>query len=106
MPRITFVASDGAVTEVDAECGTNLMMTALTHCIDGIDAECGGSLACGTCHVYVDDQGFGIEAAQAAEVELLATIFGERRECSRLSCQIIVTPLMDGIIVTIPARQG
>ena len=79
---------------------------ALKNNVPGIEAECGGACACATCHVYVDESWAGrIPAAQPMEEDMLDFAF-DVRPTSRLSCQIRVTPEVDGLVVTTPERQG
>ena len=64
-------------------------------------AECGGACACATCHVYVDEAWVDkVPAAAQQEVEMLD--FGVAvQENSRLSCQIKMTPELEGLQVTL-----
>ena len=64
------------------------------------------SLTCGTCHVFVRvPDGVPFDPPGAEESELLSFTATPRRENSRLSCQLTVTPQMDGMIVELPAAQ-
>lgn len=106
MPTITFIHPDGRAEPVDAETGDSAMRAAVVHGLDGIVAECGGSLVCATCHVYVDDAWIGrVGPVGDDEDELLAGAAAERRSGSRLSCQIKITPQLDGLILRLPERQ-
>ena len=61
---------------------------------------------CATCHVYVDESWLARLAAMSAEEnELLDGVAAERRPNSRLSCQIKVTPELNGLVVRLPNRQ-
>lgn len=106
MPRITFVTPQGARRHIDAASGISLMMAAVTNGIDGIDAECGGSMACATCHVYIEANASHLPPASADESEILDTLSGERRPGSRLSCQVALDEKLDGLVVSVPAMQG
>lgn len=65
-----------------------------------IKAECGGSCACATCHVYVDDAWLDkIPTAYAEEEDMLDTVDGLDMKRSRLSCQILMQPELDGMVV-------
>lgn len=105
MPQVTFIALDGTCTLIDAPPGISLMMAAITYGVDGIEAECGGALACGTCHVHVAALP-ALPAITEAEENLLSALRGGRRPDSRLSCQILLTGQLDGLVVRIPAEQG
>src|ERR1700730_5261331 len=73
--------------------------------VAGMLAICGGGCACGTCHVYVDDAWTErTEVAGPMEMEVLELV-PERRPTSRLSCQIKVTPRLDGLSTVRIARM-
>ena len=106
MPIITFVHPDGRRESVEAETGSSAMLAALTHGIDGIVAECGGNAVCATCHVYVDEAWMEkVGQPSDEEADQLDAAFDVRPN-SRLSCQIKVTPELDGIILRTPSYQG
>lgn len=106
MPRITYIQSDGRTETLEVPVGTSVMQAALTHGVTGILAECLGALSCATCHVYVDpDQLDRLPGLGSAEDDMLECTAGERLPNSRLSCQIIVTPEMDGLAVRVPTAQ-
>lgn len=105
MAKITFIQPDGASQTVDAEPGVTVMEAAKLNDIAGIEAECGGACACATCHVYVDPAWVEKTGKPAnIEEDMLDFAFDVRKE-SRLSCQIKVTPELDGLTVRVPAKQ-
>ncbi len=105
MAKITFIQPDGVKDEVDAEAGMTVMEAAKQSDVAGIDAECGGSCACATCHVYVDDAWREkVGKPQNMEEDMLDFAFDVREE-SRLACQIRITPELDGLVVRVPAKQ-
>src|SRR5437773_2136646 len=105
MPKITYIDTDGTVRTVDAEIGATVMETALRNDVPGILATCGGSCACATCHVYVEDEWFDrLGPLSLDELDMLDTAH-DRRENSRLSCQIQVTEEIDRLTVRTPPRQ-
>ncbi len=62
-----------------------------------IKAECGGACACATCHVWVDEQWVEkLAPASAEELEMLDGAFNVDAR-SRLCCQIIMSPELDGL---------
>lgn len=105
MAKITFIQPDGSSQTVDAEPGMTVMEAAKRDVIAGIEAECGGACACATCHVYVD-AAWKAKAGkpETMEEDMLDFAFDVRPE-SRLSCQIKVTPELDGLVVRVPAKQ-
>ena len=103
MTRITFVEPDGREKVVEARDGLSLMENAQLAGIDGIVAECGGSAACATCHVVLSEALFdAIGKPEDHEEDMLDFTDAQRQPTSRLSCQVIVTPLMHGATVTVP----
>lgn len=106
MPDIVFFHPDGTEQGFEAPAGVSLMAAATGHGVEGIVAECGGSLACATCHVYVDAAWFGrLPAPQRDELAMLECTAAERRPTSRLACQIRLTDALQGLSVTVPERQ-
>jgi len=70
--------------------------------VANILADCAGSCACATCHVYVDEDWFEkIGKPDAIEVEMLDMVADVLKPTSRLSCQIKLTPELDGLKVTV-----
>lgn len=105
MPRIKFIAFDGAETVIDAESGLSLMNNAVNHGVPGIVAECGGACACATCHVHVAAEWYGkLPAPEGVEIDMLE-LATERKDNSRLSCQIKITGELDGMVVHTPESQ-
>ena len=105
MPKITYQDYKGDSKTIEVEKGLSVMEGAIQKEISGIDADCGGSMACATCHVYVDDKWFDkIPKAEDAEIDMIDMAF-EPKKNSRLSCQIIVSDELDGLVVTTPAKQ-
>jgi ferredoxin, 2Fe-2S len=105
MAKITFIQPDGTQQVVIADKGMTVMEAAKKNLIAGIEAECGGACACATCHVYVDAAWRDKAGkAEAMEEDMLDFAFDVREE-SRLSCQMKVTEVIDGMVLRIPAKQ-
>ena len=106
MPKITYRDSQGNSKTIEVEKGLSVMEGAIQNDIPGIDADCGGSMACATCHVYVEEKWFNkLSKAEEAEVDMIDMAY-EPKKNSRLSCQLIVSDELDGLIVTTPAKQS
>lgn len=104
--KITFIATDGTTTEVEANEGDSVMHTAVQNDVDGIIGECGGSMMCATCHCYVDDAWAEATGPQEdGESDLLDCAASEVRPTSRLSCQIKMRPELDGVVIHLPESQ-
>lgn len=101
-----FRTFDGTVHSVSARVGDSVMETAVQNDIDDVVAECGGSLICATCHVYLSPETAALfDSPDDAELDMLEATASERREHSRLSCQLIVTEALDGHTIDTPERQ-
>ena len=106
MPTITFIDPGGRHERVDAGEGESAMIAATRHGITGIVGECGGNAMCATCHVYVGEVWLGrLSAIGDEEDALLDGAAAERLANSRLSCQIRITPELDGLVLRLPDRQ-
>jgi 2Fe-2S ferredoxin len=106
MPKVIYIDPDQVRHELEVEAGMSVMEGAITHGIDGIVAECGGSLMCATCHVYVDSADLErLAEMKPDEDEMLDATASPREPTSRLSCQLVVTPELDGLTVHLPEEQ-
>src|ERR1041384_8420114 len=106
MPRVTYSSQDQKKATLDIDVGTSVMQAAVVHGVDGIVAECGGSCMCATCHVYVqEDQLSKTPAMQPDEDAMLEGTASQRKPNSRLSCQLVVSQQMDGLVVHLPEPQ-
>ena len=106
MPSITYVHPDGARDVIEVPVGTSVMRGAILNNVDGIVAECGGSCMCATCHVFVrEDQLKLTPEMELGEDAMLDGTASPRRPNSRLSCQLVMTPLMEGLVVDMPETQ-
>ena len=105
MPKVTFIAADGAARSVEAEIGATLMETAIRNSVPGIDADCGGACACATCHVYVEPEWQGKTGARNPMEEDMLDFAFDVRDNSRLSCQIKISDGLDGLRVKVPEKQ-
>lgn len=107
MPKVNYVAQDGTTTEIDVPEGENVMHGALFNGVEGIVGECGGALACATCHCYVDEEWMAKvgEPASQEERDMLEIAAAEVKPNSRLGCQIVMTPALDGLTVHTPDTQ-
>ena len=105
MAKITYIEHSGQKHEIEVANGLTVMEGAVQNDIPGIDADCGGSMACATCHVYVKEDWFNkIPKKEDGEEDMLDMAF-EPKTNSRLSCQIQVSPEIDGLEVHLPGKQ-
>jgi 2Fe-2S ferredoxin len=107
MPKITFIEHNGTPHTVDAVSGKSVMLAAINNNVPGIDADCGGECACATCHVYIDAAwlpAIGLPEPGSQEASMLSFAAVTQPD-SRLSCQIVVTDALDGLVVRMPEGQ-
>ena len=106
MAKVTYVRDDGERRTLDVPEGTSLMAAAVSRRLDGIVGECGGQMMCATCHVYVEPEFLGRLAAPSDDEDaMLDTTACERQPSSRLSCQLVASDALDGIVVRTPEAQ-
>ena len=106
MPKITYKDNQGNSKTIEVEKGLSVMEGAIQNNIPGIDADCGGSMACATCHVYVEEKWLDkLPKAEEAEVDMIDMAF-EPKKNSRLSRQIIVSDELYGLKVTTTSQQS
>ena len=106
MAKITYKDFQGNSKTIEVEKGLSVMEGAIQNNISGIDADCGGSMACATCHVYVEEKWLDkLPKADDGEVDMIDMAF-EPKKNSRLSCQIMITEELDGLTVITPEKQS
>ena len=105
MPKIKYIEHSGKEHEVDVPVGWSVMEGAVKNLIPGIDADCGGACACATCHVFVDQAWLEKLPAKEDMEETMLDFAPDMAANSRLSCQIKVTPELDGLTVRMPKSQ-
>ena len=99
----TWMKPDGRQTTLDVGLGKSLMEAATARAIPGIIGECDGSLSCATCHVVIDPAWFAKTGkVETFEEQMLDVAEADRQPTSRLSCQIMMTAELDGIILRVP----
>ena len=100
-----YFVRNGSKIPVEVDVGASLMEAAKFYSkidVPEIPADCGGSCACATCHVYVDQRWLakhGKTRDNTPEMELLEYEKGFKDGESRLACQIVLTKEDDGLIV-------
>ena len=103
--RITFIQAGGESHTIDARPGQSLMEAATAELVPGIVAECGGELTCATCHVYVEPEfAARFDPPAGEELEMLECAL-DPGPTSRLSCQLLLSDAVDGLVVRLPEAQ-
>lgn len=105
MATITCIEHDGTAHSIEVANGNSLMEGAVKGGVPGIDADCGGSCACATCHVYIDEAWIDRTGRPSGMEEEMLDCANDVTPASRLSCQIQIVSELDGLIVRLPASQ-
>lgn len=99
--NITYIKKDGKEVKVRGKEGDNVMYLAHRYDIP-LEGACEASLACSTCHVYVDHKYFDKLPEPLDEEEDMLDLAPFLKENSRLGCQIILTKEMEGMVLQLP----
>lgn len=100
-------AADGSPHTLAVAAGHSLMQAALDAGVVGMAADCGGVVSCATCHVIVAPEWLGLlEPPDEDEEAMLAMTEAPREAGSRLSCQIVAAPALDGLRARLPRRPA
>ena len=106
MPKVNYKTQDDKTHTIDVPNGLTVMEGAIQNDVPGIDADCGGGMSCATCHVYVNKEWLDkLPTKEDGEEDMLDMAFQPKKN-SRLSCQLIVSDTLDGLVVNIPSKQG
>ena len=106
MPKITYIEHNGKSHTINVSNGLSVMEGAVQNNIPGIDADWGGSMACATCHVYVKEEWFDkLPKKEDGEEDMIDMAY-EPKKNSRLSCQLIVSDELEGLVVNLPIKQS
>ena len=106
MAKITYIEHNGTEHVVEVANGLTVMEGARDNNIPGIEADCGGACACSTCHVYVaEDWVEKLPQKDDMEEDMLDFAYEPDPARSRLTCQLKVTDMLDGLVVQMPEKQ-
>ena len=103
MAQITFITPGGEAVLVSAHAGS-LMEAAVANAVDGIDADCGGVCSCATCHIHVAPEWLEAVGPASAIERTMLELEDQTNARSRLSCQVQVSPALDGCVVHVVGR--
>lgn len=99
--NVTFIDRSGNKVPVRGKIGDNILYLAHRYGIE-LEGACEASLACSTCHVYVDDNYTDLLPDPVEEEDDMLDLAVFLRDNSRLGCQIILTKELDGMTLTLP----
>jgi len=100
---VTFITAEGEKVAAEAAEGTRLLEVAQAAGMP-LEGTCEGQMACSTCHVVVAPDWFDKLKPASADEEDMLDLAADVTRTSRLSCQIALTPELDGIEVRIPGE--
>ncbi|KAL2825912.1 2Fe-2S ferredoxin-type domain-containing protein [Aspergillus cavernicola] len=101
--NVSFIDKDGEKVDLQVSEGDNLLDIAQANDLE-MEGACGGSCACSTCHVIVEDPDMfdKMEEPSDDENDMLDLAFG-LTETSRLGCQVLMNKELDGMVVRLPS---
>lgn len=99
--KLVATGRDGAQHHIDGVVGWSLMESLREGGLAEMSAMCGGCCSCATCHVYVQPEFFERLSPISEDESDLLDGSGQRTEYSRLSCQVRITPELDGLNVEV-----
>ncbi|MGB7417577.1 MAG: 2Fe-2S iron-sulfur cluster-binding protein [Erythrobacter sp.] len=101
MPKLVVTNREGETSAIEVEEGLTVMEAIRDNGFDELLALCGGCCSCATCHIYVEEAPAGQLPEMSEDEDDLLESSDHRKEVSRLSCQVPLTPELDGMKVTI-----
>jgi 2Fe-2S ferredoxin len=105
MPKITFILPDTSSKTIVVDEGDSLMQAAVDNGIEQITADCGGVCFCSTCHCHIDEAWIkNVGIADETEISVMECAISVHTN-SRLSCQVMITPELDGLVVHVLEPQ-
>ncbi|XP_042341492.1 ferredoxin-2, mitochondrial [Plectropomus leopardus] len=99
--NVVYIDRSGQRIPVKAKVGDNVLYLAHKHGID-LEGACEASLACSTCQVYVSEDHFDKLPEPLEREDDMLDMAPMLQENSRLGCQIILTPELEGMELTLP----
>ncbi|XP_073708426.1 ferredoxin-2, mitochondrial [Garra rufa] len=99
--NVVYIDRSGQRIPVKARVGDNVMYLAHKNGIE-LEGACEASLACSTCHVYVSSDHYDKLPEPEEREDDMLDMAPMLQENSRLGCQIILTPELDGMELTLP----
>uniref|UniRef100_A0A9L0RK06 Ferredoxin-2, mitochondrial n=1 Tax=Equus caballus TaxID=9796 RepID=A0A9L0RK06_HORSE len=99
--NVVFVDRSGQRIPVSGRVGDNVLHLAQRHGVD-LEGACEASLACSTCHVYVSEDHLDLLPPPDEREDDMLDMAPLLQENSRLGCQIVLTPELEGAEFTLP----
>ena len=106
LPQVTVISREGVTSVIAQSAGQDTLMQLLFENDQDIEAACGGCASCATCHVYISEAWVSrLPPREQVEDLLLAYSDHFDKGRSRLSCQITMTPEMNGLTLEIAPEE-
>ncbi len=106
--KVTIIDREGVSHEVDAPTDMNMNMMEVVRVYELVEegsfGVCGGMAMCASCQCYVESTDVPLPEMNPDEDAMLAEAF-HVKENSRLSCQLAVTPEIEGLVLQIAPEQ-
>jgi 2Fe-2S ferredoxin len=103
--QFKLVRRDGSQSEVSADSSLTLMEALRDSGCDELLALCGGCCSCATCHVHIDDASLAQLPPMTEDENDLLDSSDHRNANSRLSCQIALSAVPAGAVITLAAED-
>lgn len=103
MVAVTFVTPSGERVMAQARAGDRLLEVGQAAGMN-LEGTCEAQMACSTCHVIVAPEWFDRLPTAVDDEEDMLDLAAQVTRTSRLSCQIVLTPELDGLEVRIPGE--
>ena len=104
MIKVTFITVDGTPVEAEGEAGTSLLEAGQAANMP-LEGTCEGQMACSTCHVIVAPEWFDKLPPASDDEEDMLDLAAAVERTSRLSCQVVLTKALEGLVVRIPRES-
>lgn len=104
MIRLNIATRAGETRPIGAPPQGSLMEAIRDNGFDELLASCGGCCSCATCHVIVDASDLSRLPPMSSDEDSLLGDSDYRAPGSRLSCQIPLSPTLDGLSLQIAPR--
>jgi ferredoxin, 2Fe-2S len=106
MVKVVVIDKDGTEVSVEGRAGVSLMES-IRSVPRSVEAICGGLCACATCHVLVDaDWSARLPPRRYEEHVMLEDLGSFDSKRSRLACQIVLTPALEGLRLAVAPDDG
>ena len=102
--HVIFIDPQGERVRVEARAGDRLLEVGQGAGMP-LEGTCEGQMACSTCHVIVAPEWFERLPSAVDDEEDMLDLAAQVTRTSRLSCQIVLTPELDGLEVRIPVES-